>query len=99
MKLSQSVSVAARWQAFGWRVLEVDGHDMAALVATLRHAHEDAEGRPTAVIARTVKGKGISFMEHQFGWHAKPPTDQHRIDALAELAEHMGREGGDDDRP
>ena len=79
--------IAARWQAFGWRVLEVDGHDMAALVATLRRAHKGAGGRPTAVIARTVKGKGVSFMEHQFAWHAKPPTDQHRDDALLELAE------------
>ena len=77
--------IAARWQAFGWRVRDVDGHDMAAVVDTLRHAHEDAAGQPTVVVAHTVKGKGVSFMENQFAWHAKPPTAEHLAGALAEL--------------
>jgi transketolase len=80
--------IRARWEAFGWRVLEVDGHDMAALVQTLtQHAHEGAPGLPTAVIAHTVKGKGVSFMENQFAWHAKPPTDEQCAAALADLGE------------
>ncbi len=62
--------IRARWEAFGWRVLEVDGHDMAQLVPTLAHAHEGTNSVPTAVIAHTVKGKGVSFMENQFAWHA-----------------------------
>ncbi len=78
--------IAARWEAFGWRVLEVDGHDMAALVPTLRHAHQNSDGRPTAIVAHTVKGKGVSFMENQFGWHARPLTGNEREDALRELA-------------
>lgn len=82
--------IAARWQAFGWRVREVDGHDMAEVIATLRRAHEGADGQPTVVVAHTVKGKGVSFMENQFAWHAKPPTDEHLAGALAELG------GGDD---
>jgi transketolase len=79
--------IRARWEAFGWRVLEVDGHDMAQLVETLAHAHEGASGAPTAVIAHTVKGKGVSFMENQFAWHAKPPSDEQCASALAELGE------------
>ena len=78
--------IVARWQAFGWRVHETDGHDMAALVHTLRHAHEGAEGQPTAVVAHTVKGKGVSFMEGRFAWHARPLTAEQRDLALQELA-------------
>ncbi len=77
--------IAARWQAFGWRVLEVDGHDMAQVVATLRHAHEGSEGRPTAIVAHTVKGKGVSFMEHQYAWHAKPLSAEEHAQAAGEL--------------
>jgi transketolase len=57
-----------KWQAFGWHVCEVDGHDPAALMSTLRAAaaHEDG---PTAVVASTIKGKGVSFMEREPGWH------------------------------
>lgn len=77
--------IAARWQAFGWRVLEMDGHDMVEVVRTLRGAHEGAEGRPTVVVAHTVKGKGVSFMENQFGWHARPLTADERTAALHEL--------------
>ena len=92
--------IPARWAAFGWRVLETDGHDMARVVATLRHAcqgqegQEGQEGRPTVVVAHTIKGKGVSFMEDAFAWHAKPPTDEHRDQALAELGALMaGRSG------
>jgi transketolase len=77
--------IADRWRAFGWRVLEMDGHDMAAVVRTLRHAHEGASERPTAVVAHTVKGKGVSFMENRFAWHARPLTGEERAAAIAEL--------------
>jgi transketolase len=77
--------IAARWEAFGWRVLEMDGHEMGEVVHTLRHAHGGAEGRPTVVVAHTVKGKGISFMENQFGWHARPLTSDERSAAVQEL--------------
>lgn len=77
--------ISARWQAFGWRVLEMDGHDMAQVVHTLRYAHEGAEGRPTVVIAHTIKGKGISFMENRFEWHARPLTGDEHVAALVEL--------------
>ncbi len=77
--------IRARWEAFGWRVLETDGHDMAQVVATLRRSCTDAPGVPTVVLAHTVKGKGVSFMENQFTWHAKAPTSAQREAALEEL--------------
>lgn len=80
-------SIRARWEAFGWRVLEMDGHNMSEVVHTLRHAHEGAPGQPTAVIANTVKGKGVSFMENQYAWHAKPLTAAQHAAAIAELGE------------
>jgi transketolase len=82
----QQPEIAARWRAFGWRVLEVDGHDMAALLRTLRQAREGAPDTPTVVIANTVKGKGVSFMENHFAWHAKPLSPEQRDAALAELS-------------
>jgi transketolase len=77
--------IVSRWQAFGWRVLEMDGHDMVDVVRTLRHAHEGAQGKPTVVVAHTVKGKGISFMENQYSWHARPLTTEERAAAIGEL--------------
>jgi transketolase len=79
--------IAARWRAFGWRVLEMDGHDMTRIVETLLHAHEGAPGVPTVVVAHTIKGKGVSFMEGEFTWHARPLTDADLEAALRELGE------------
>ncbi|OFW10044.1 MAG: hypothetical protein A3H96_03570 [Acidobacteria bacterium RIFCSPLOWO2_02_FULL_67_36] len=63
--------LGAKWKAFGWRVLEVDGHDIGQIVAALRRPH--ADGRPTVVVARTVKGKGVSHMEGDNRWHQGCP--------------------------
>lgn len=63
----------AKWQAAGWAVRNVDGHDMVALVETLAAAPLET-GKPTALIAHTVKGKGVSFMEDQLKWHYQTPT-------------------------
>lgn len=79
--------LAGKWRAFGWRVLETDGHDMTELVATLTRAAEVGAGVPTAVIARTVKGRGVSFMEGAYRWHTQPVTDDHLRQALADLGE------------
>jgi transketolase len=76
------VALAARFEAFGWEVRGVDGHDIAALAAALQSADH-----PVAVIARTVKGRGVSFMEGDFRWHARVPTDEELARAAAELAE------------
>ncbi len=67
--------LAAKWHAFGWRVLEVDGHDIAAIVAVLAEARL-GDGRPVAIVAHTVKGKGVSFMEGR--WYLAHARDQAR---------------------
>ena len=61
---------ADKWRAFGWNTVEVDGHNMAQLVAALDALPPAASDRPTAIVCSTVKGKGVSFMEHNIGWHA-----------------------------
>lgn len=64
-------SLAAKWQAFGWEVHEVDGHDLVALTTLLRHLRASSASRtqPACVIAKTLKGKGVSYMETEPGWH------------------------------
>lgn len=77
----------AKWVAFGWHVLEVDGHDLPALIQTLAAARrlETAPGKPRVVLARTVKGKGVSFMEASDGWHAGHLTAEQYQAAMAEV--------------
>ncbi|GAC1637310.1 MAG: transketolase [Chloroflexota bacterium] len=81
--------IAARWSAFGWRVLEVDGHDMQQILTTLGNAGTDGSRQPTVVIAHTVKGKGVSFMEANYAWHAKPLNDEESALALRELVDEV----------
>jgi transketolase len=77
---------AAKWAAFGWHVLEIDGHDMAAVLEALTAATHH-RGQPTCIIATTVKGKGVSFMEHNNEFHGKAPSREQLDVALAQLAE------------
>jgi transketolase len=66
----QTEPLLAKWQAFGWRTLAVnDGHDIDALSAALNSALNEPDGRPTCILATTVSGKGVSFMEHGWQWH------------------------------
>ena len=78
--------LADKLAAFGWQALTVDGHDFPALLEAFAKARTFASG-PTAIIARTVKGKGIGFMEGQASWHGKAPSAAQAAAALAELAE------------
>jgi transketolase len=73
-----------KWQAFNWQVLEMDGHDMAQIVETIERALA-VRGKPTVIIAHTVKGKGVSFMENECDWHGRAPDDQQYEQALREL--------------
>ena len=75
--------LADKWRSFGWEVREVDGHDHAALHDALVAGHR---GRPLCVIARTRKGKGVSFMEDRVEWHRKVPSPEQLAEALRELA-------------
>ncbi|SNB47890.1 transketolase [Geobacter sp. DSM 9736] len=81
-KVMNVMSVADKFRAFGWNVLEIDGHDMAAIVEAL-DAAEQAEGMPTAVVATTVKGKGVSFFENKASYHGVAPSDEELPRALA----------------
>jgi transketolase len=75
-----------RYRAFGWEVIEVDGHDIKQVVEGLQKAKNvPTAGKPTVVIANTVKGKGVSFMENQAGWHGKTPNYEELVKALVEL--------------
>ena len=84
--------LAAKWAAFGWRVLELDGHDMPAIVRVLREA-EQGDGRPTAIIAHTVKGKGVSYMEGRYFWHTRMIKPEELEIAMADLGEPERVEG------
>jgi transketolase len=75
--------VAAKWEAFGWHVSDADGHDHDSLIKAL---DEDSNGRPKLIIARTIKGKGVSFMENELIWHYYIVTDEHLANAMKELA-------------
>jgi transketolase len=74
----------ARWQAFGWDVHDVDGHDPAAIVQAIVQSGAQCE-RPRVLIAHTIFGKGVSFMERQIKWHYLPMTDAEYCTALAEV--------------
>lgn len=76
--------VAEKWRAFGWEVGEVDGHRFPEILQALRWARS-VRGRPAIVLARTVKGRGVSFMEGQVDWHGKAPSPSQLEQALAEL--------------
>ena len=73
-----------KWNAFNWHVIEVDGHNVAEILAALAEARE-TKGKPTAIIAHTTKGRGVSFMENQAIWHAKPPSDEEHEQAIEEI--------------
>lgn len=77
--------LAAKWQAFGWHTIEIDGHDMKQLLGAF-DAAKAVKGKPTVVIARTTKGKGVSFMENCCGFHGVAPTKDEVAKALKELA-------------
>ena len=76
--------VAAKWEAFGWRVIRCDGHDVTSVADAIDEA-KNKTGKPTIIIAKTVKGKGVSFMEGKNIWHGKTVDDESYAKAMAEL--------------
>lgn len=73
-----------KWKAFNWHVIEIDGHSVPEILSALAEAQQ-TKGKPTAIIAHTTKGKGVSFMEDQAIWHAKPPSDVEYEQAIGEI--------------
>ena len=84
----------AKWEAFGWHVLEIDGHNMEAIVDACDMAKAIVE-RPTMIIAHTVPGKGVDFMENDYHWHGLPPNKAQAIEALHQLRTLGGRITGE----
>lgn len=76
--------ISERWRAFGWNVIEIDGHEVPEIMDALKLA-KDTRGRPTMVIAHTVKGKGVSYMEGTLSFHGKAPSKDEHAKAMAEL--------------
>jgi transketolase len=74
-----------KWQAFGWHTIDIDGHDYDQILAAFEEAR-DTKGKPTVIIAHTVKGKGVSFMENNVRFHGKAPTPEEAERALKELS-------------
>lgn len=87
--------VRAKWEAFGWHVVEIDGHDMAQVVDALEESR-NAVGGPTLILAQTVKGKGVSFMENNPFWHGNAPSAEQAEAACAEIRAAAGLEEGED---
>lgn len=77
-------SIVDKFKAFGWNVIEIDGHDFDQIFAALDMAKETV-GKPTMIISKTIKGKGVSFMENQAGWHGAAPSDSDLERALLDL--------------
>jgi transketolase len=78
-----------KFAAFGWEVYNVDGHNIDQLIELFNSFENNPIGVPRAIIAKTTKGKGVSFMENQAGWHGKAPNDEETKQALAELANEV----------
>jgi transketolase len=76
--------LAEKWRAFGWATEEIDGHDLAAIEDVLGRVPLEP-GRPSCVVAHTVKGKGVSYMEDELLWHYRAPLGELLDEALAEL--------------
>ena len=89
---------ARRWQAFGWHPIVVDGHDIGALLDAFERARLTTDG-PTMILAKTIKGKGVSFVEGLNGWHGRPLKKDEETRAIAELEAQFLAEGGGRDVP
>ena len=84
-------NLRAKWEAFGWIVLEMDGHDFDAILSTLAEAKElTGHGQPIAIIMHTHMGQGVDFMVDKHQWHGSPPSDKDLASALAQLEETLG---------
>lgn len=89
--------IADKWKAFGWNVLDINGHDMGEILAAFGKFHqhqEKKESSPTLILARTIKGKGVSFMENQVGWHGAAPKPEECLKAQKEIQAAGGKKNG-----
>jgi len=89
-EIMEIAPIADKFRAFGWKVYEIDGHDIEQILWALSPERIISD-KPTMIIARTVKGKGVSFMENQVDWHGKAPSAQEAEVALGELQQELAR--------
>jgi len=82
--IMNSEPVVDKWRAFGWYVIEINGHDFEEIDSAIKKAKEIVN-QPAMIIAHTIKGKGVSFMENQCGWHGKAPSVEEKEKAIAEI--------------
>ncbi|MHB8945465.1 MAG: transketolase [Bacillota bacterium] len=80
-----------KWRAFGWHVVEIDGHDFTQILGAVEEAKK-TKGRPTMIVARTVKGKGVSFMENEADWHGKAPSPE-QAEQAEQALDQLGKGG------
>ena len=80
-----------KWRSFGWQVQEIDGHDMVQIIAAIESAQAVRE-RPSLIIAYTVPGRGVDFMESDYRWHGKAPNAEQAAAALAQLDLSAGKQ-------
>lgn len=84
-------NLPAKWEAFGWQVLQMDGHNMTQIVETLNHAKSiSKQGKPTVILMKTSMGKGVDFMEGTHEWHGIAPNNAQLASALSQLPETLG---------
>lgn len=83
-KVKDMLDIAQKWTAFGWNTIEIDGHDFSQIFNALDQARNCTE-KPTAIIAHTTKGKGVSFMENVVAFHGKTPTQEEYLNGMKEL--------------
>ncbi|MBP7534025.1 MAG: transketolase [Chitinophagales bacterium] len=84
-------NLPAKWEAFGWQVLQMDGHNMNQIVETLNHAKSiSKQGKPTVILMKTSMGKGVDFMEGTHEWHGIAPNNAQLASALSQLPETLG---------
>jgi transketolase len=82
--IMSSYPIDKKFEAFNWNVIQIDGHDYDQIMQAIRDAM-DKKGVPTVIVAKTIKGKGVSFMENNFAWHGKPPSQDEYTRAMYEL--------------
>ncbi len=82
--------LAGKWEAFGWHVIEIDGHNIEAVIDACAMARAIVE-KPVVIIAHTIPGKGVSFMEYDFHWHGTPPTSEQAKEALRDIRTLKGK--------
>ena len=87
-------NLRAKWEAFGWHVIEIDGHNFTQIIDACNYA-KTIENQPVMILAHTIPGKGVDFMEYDFHWHGKPPNAEEARRALHELRTLGGRIQGE----